>query len=216
MKKSSATEAFVVQNCILRYPHVFAPQKPQNADTPRYSVKLYLNETAMQKVYQEARVLAQSHFMNNEFNLPNFNWPITAANLKPKDAKNPRLANCYVMNPKASLEFPPSVIDLQRQPIMDRTQIYSGCIGSVAIRLFTYEVMSNFGIGVGLIAVMKTADGETIEDDGYDMNELFGSPETQGNTKPFMNPTPTPQKTRKPSFLEQPTGMPKAPFFDET
>lgn len=227
MKKSSASDPFVIENCIIRYPHVFVAQKPQNATTPRYSVKAYLTEQGMQKVYQVAKTLAESHFMNQEYNLPSFSWPLSAANLKPKDAQNPRLANCYVINPKASLEYPPSVIDAQRQPIMDQSQVYSGCIGSVALRLFTYEPMNNFGIGAGLVALMKTADGQPIEDDGYDLNELFGPPTSSGTGQPsFLN-----QKAdQNPSFLNQPQGggqteenpftypdtMPKPPFLQDT
>lgn len=200
MQKSSATNAFVIENCIVRYPHVFEPQKPQDADIARYSVKLYLDKNTAEIVHQQATTLAQTHFKNNEFSTPAFSWPVAPASNKESDAKIQRLADKYIINPKANIDYPPVVVDAARQLIMDRSQIYSGCIAAAGIRLFTYQKMGNNGVGVGLIALMKTNDGEVIEDAQPDVKALFANVTT-----------PPPTQNKPLSIFEKDPTMPAMP-----
>jgi hypothetical protein len=53
----------------------------------------------------------------------------------------------------------PEIVGIDRQPILDESEIYSGMIGYVSINLFAYSQNKSKGIGVGLNNVMRTADG---------------------------------------------------------
>jgi hypothetical protein len=215
---SSNTDTFVVENCILRYPHLFQAQQVQGKGEPKFSAKLYLDAETAGMVHQKAQELAMSHFKNGEPQLANFAWPVTAANMKPADAAIARLADKYIMNAKASVEYPPAVVDEQRQPIMDRGKIYSGCMVAVGIRLYTYNNMGNIGIGVGLSAVMKTGDGEPIADGSPDPNTLFANVQAQvptGTPAPGGAPMPggTSAQPGTNANVQQPA-MPGLPSFD--
>lgn len=203
IKKSSATDTFVIEDCILSYPHLFQPQQVNGSGDPKYSTVLLVTEQAAQYIMQQAQQLAASHFTNGESQVQKFQWPVTPAAEKMSNAgafpyrDNPRTASRYIVNAKANQEFPPQVVDGSRNPIMDRSQIYAGCVAAAGIRLYTYNNMGNIGIGVGLSAVMKTADGESLSDGGApDPKNLFASVQVQGGQQagmPSPNGMPAPQ-----------------------
>lgn len=56
---------------------------------------------------------------------------------------------------------PPSVVDQRVKPIQDKSQIYSGCYGHVALSIYAYDNQSK-GIGFGLNGLQKTRDGEAL------------------------------------------------------
>lgn len=219
--QSSNTETFVIQNCILSYPHLFQPQQVQGKGDPKYSAALLVDEPTMQQVYGKAQELAQSHFKNNEFSMPNFQWPIMQASGKPNYASNPRLASLFVINAKASADYPPQVVGADRQPVIDRGQVYAGCIVAAGIRLYTYNNMGNVGIGVGLQAIMKQGDGEALGGESVDPNALFSGVNAQapaGGMPPASFPGGAPAPAQPAPNFGQPTAqpateMPAAPFM---
>ena len=65
----------------------------------------------------------------------------------------------------------PGIVDKSRQPIIDKTEFYSGCYGHASISFYAFNSNGNKGIACGLNNLMKTRDGEplggrnTAEDD---------------------------------------------------
>lgn len=78
----------------------------------------------------------------------------------------------WVFTASASEERPPQVLDTGLKPIMDKSAVYSGCYGHVALSIYAYN-NSTQGIGFGLNALLKTRDGEPL---GYSFNanDAFG------------------------------------------
>lgn len=72
----------------------------------------------------------------------------------------------WVFTATCSEDRPPAVVDQRVQPIMDKSQIYSGCYGHVAISIYAYDNQSK-GIGFGLNGLQKTRDGEAL---GFNFN----------------------------------------------
>lgn len=67
----------------------------------------------------------------------------------------------WVFTASANPEYPPAVVDQRVQPIIDQTELYSGCYGHVALSIYAYNNQSK-GIGFGLNGVQKTRDGEPL------------------------------------------------------
>lgn len=178
-QKSSSTEDFVVPNAVLSYPHLFQPQQVQGKGDPKYSAAFLVDETTAGMINAKAQELAARHFVNGESQLPNFQWPLFPASSKPNYMNNPRLASLWVFNGKASADYPPQIVDQNRQPVIDRGMIYAGAIVAAGIRLYTYNNMGNIGIGVGLSAVMKQGDGESLGGESVDPNALFAGVQAQ-------------------------------------
>lgn len=73
----------------------------------------------------------------------------------------------------------PGVVDRDLDPILDSTQVYSGCYARVSIRSFSYSNSGNKGISFGLNNVQFLEDGEPLggrtraEDDFADESDLL-------------------------------------------
>ena len=70
----------------------------------------------------------------------------------------------------------PGVVDINRQPILDTSEIYSGVYARVSLSLYAFNSNGNRGIACGLQNVQKIRDGESLGgkakaeddfDDGY-------------------------------------------------
>lgn len=62
----------------------------------------------------------------------------------------------------ASSKTAPEIIDAQKNPIINQSEIYSGMYGRVSVRFFAYNSNGRKGIGAGLGNVQKLRDGEVL------------------------------------------------------
>ncbi|KHF41474.1 DUF2815 family protein [Halalkalibacter okhensis] len=69
-------------------------------------------------------------------------------------------ANSYFINANSKLK--PGIVDKDLNPILDPSELYSGCYGRVSLNCYVYQVNGNKGATFGLNHVMKTADGEPL------------------------------------------------------
>lgn len=90
---------------------------------------------------------------------------------------DPVLKNCYFIN--ASSKEAPGIVDAARQPILDKSEVYSGCQGRASISFWAYNTNGNRGIGVSLNNLQKISDGTPLngrvkaEDDFADEDDDF-------------------------------------------
>jgi Protein of unknown function (DUF2815). len=112
----------------------------------------------------------------------------------------------------ASSKQKQDIVDLQRQPILDATQIYSGMYALAAINFFAYDSNGKRGIGCGLGPIMKTRDGEPL---GGRMtaDDAFGAPDGYNVTAPQMSAYPAQPTYQAPQAAQAPrinpiTGQP--------
>ncbi len=74
----------------------------------------------------------------------------------------------------------PGVVDLNRQPIIDTSEIYSGVYARVSLSFYAFNSNGNKGIACGLQNIQKVRDGEPLggrtraEDDFNDEFETDG------------------------------------------
>lgn len=86
-------------------------------------------------------------------------------------AYGPECQGCWVFTASAKEDYPPQILDRRVQPIIDRSQVYSGCWAHVAISIYAYNNQTK-GIGFGLNGVQKVKDDDAL---GYkfDANDAF-------------------------------------------
>ena len=93
------------------------------------------------------------------------------------DPFGPECAGHWVMT--ASSKQKPQVVDADVQPIMDPSEIYSGCYGRVSLRFYAYNQSGKKGVGCGLQNAQKLADGEPLGG-GTTAVQDFGAADTTG------------------------------------
>ena len=56
----------------------------------------------------------------------------------------------------------PQIVDRQVKPILDRSEVYSGCYARVALSFYAYNSNGSKGIACGLGNIQKIRDGEPL------------------------------------------------------
>ncbi len=69
-------------------------------------------------------------------------------------------AGSYFINANSTQK--PGVVDASLNPILDKSEVYSGCYGRASITFFVYNVNGNKGIGANLNNIQKLRDGEPL------------------------------------------------------
>ena len=62
----------------------------------------------------------------------------------------------------ASSKNQPMILDEDKQPVLDSREVYSGCYGRASLQFYAFNTQGNKGVAVGLNAVMKLDDGESL------------------------------------------------------
>ena len=141
--------------------------KSINGGTPKFSVSLIIPKSdtvtvnkikaAIQAAYEEG----ESKLKGNSRSVP----PLSAIKtpLRDGDAErpdDPAYANSYFIN--ANSTTAPGIVDADRNPILDRSEVYSGVYGRASINLYAFNTNGNKGIACGLNNLQKIRDGEPL------------------------------------------------------
>jgi len=76
-------------------------------------------------------------------------------------------------------QFKPGVVNHKVEPIVDPTEIYSGCYGKATVTAYSYDKMGNKGVSLSLQNVQKTRDGEPLAGSRMNAESEF-EPVSQG------------------------------------
>lgn len=141
--------------------------KSINGGTPKYSVSLIIPKydtvtvekikAAIQAAYDEG----QSKLKGNGKSVPALSaikTPLRDGDLERPD--DPAYANSYFVN--ANSATAPGIVDANCQPIIDRSEVYSGVYGRASINFYAFNSNGNKGIACGLNNLQKNRDGESL------------------------------------------------------
>lgn len=134
---------------------------------PKYSVSLIIPKddtatinkikAAIQAAYEEG----QSKLKSNGKSVPaltTIKTPLRDGDLERPDDEP--YANSYFVN--ANSASAPGIVDADRQPITERSEMYSGIYGRASINFYAFNVNGNRGIACGLNNLQKLRDGEPL------------------------------------------------------
>lgn len=154
------SKKLVTSEVRLSYANLFEPRAIAEGAEPKYSVCILIpkNTKEGQALIKEIEQKIQQIINEDQKTLKStkgLTLPLRDGDIE-KDS--PEYEGCMFMN--ASSKNPPVVVDEDRKAVINAREVYSGCYGRVSVNLFAYNKAGNKGIGVGLNAVQKTADGE--------------------------------------------------------
>ena len=148
------------------YANVWEP-KSINGGTPKYSVSLIIPksdtktlkkiQTAIEAAYKEG----EAKLKGNGKTVP----PLSAIKNPLRDGDterpdDPAYAGCYFV--KANATSAPGIVDVDRNPILTRSEVYSGVYGRASITFYAFNSSGNRGIACGLNNLQKVRDGEPL------------------------------------------------------
>lgn len=148
------------------FANVWEP-KSINGGTPKYSVSLIIpkSDTAtiakVQAAIQAAYEEGQAKLKGNSRSVPALSTIKTP--LRDGDAERPddaAYANAYFINANATTA--PGIVDIDCNPILTRSEVYSGVYGRASISMYAFNSNGNRGIACGLNNLQKIRDGEPL------------------------------------------------------
>lgn len=141
--------------------------KSINGGVPKYSVSLIIPKSdtktiekiqaAIQAAYEEG----QDKLKGNGKSVPALS--VLKTPLRDGDAERPddeAYADSYFVN--ANSGTAPGIVDADRNPIIDRSEVYSGVYGRASINFYAFNSNGNKGIACGLNNLQKIRDGEPL------------------------------------------------------
>jgi len=160
------------------YANVWDP-KSINGGTPKFSVSLIIPKSDIATV-KKIKAAIEAAYLEGESKLKGTGKtvpPLAAIKSPLRDGDterpdDPAYANAYFIN--ANSASAPGIVDADRQPILTRSEVYSGVYGRASISFYAFNSNGNRGIACGLNNLQKIRDGEplggraTAEDDFAD------------------------------------------------
>ena len=148
------------------YANVWEP-KSINGGTPKYSISLIIPKSdtvtvakikaAIEAAYQEG----QAKLRGNGKSVPALNLiknPLRDGDSERPD--DPAYANSYFIN--ANSATAPGIVDADRNPVLTRSEVYSGVYGRASITFYSFNSNGNRGIACGLNNLQLLRAGEPL------------------------------------------------------
>ena len=141
--------------------------KAINGGTPKFSVSLLIpkSDTVTVKKIKDAIEAAyregEAKLKGNSKSVPVLSAIKTP--LRDGDAErpdDPAYAGHYFLN--ANSATAPGIVDADCQPILTRSEVYSGVYGRASISFYAFNSSGNRGIACGLNNLQKIRDGEPL------------------------------------------------------
>lgn len=138
-----------------------------NGGTPKFSVSLIIPKSdtvtvnkikaAIEAAYKEG----ESKLKGNSKSVP----PLSAIKTPLRDGDterpdDPAYKDSYFLNANSSTA--PGIVDADCEPILQRSEVYSGVYGRASINFYAFNTNGNRGIAVGLNNLQKIRDGEPL------------------------------------------------------
>lgn len=176
----NTTKVITGVNTRWSYVNAWEP-KSINGGAPKYSVSLIIPKSdtktieKIQAAIQAAYDEGQDKLKGNGKSVPALS--VLKTPLRDGDAERPddeAYADSYFIN--ANSGTAPGIVDADRQPILDRSEVYSGVYGRASINFYAFNSNGNKGIACGLNTLQKIKDGEPLggksrAEDDFDTEE---------------------------------------------
>ena len=166
VKMTNSMKVITGPNTRWSYANVWEP-KSINGGTPKYSVSLIIPKsdtktvakikTAIEAAYREG----EAKLKGNGKSVPALSvlkTPLRDGDLERPD--DPAYAGSYFVNANATSA--PGIVDADRNPILTRSEVYSGVYGRASISFYAFNSSGNKGIACGLNNLQKIRDGEPL------------------------------------------------------
>ena len=148
------------------YANVWEP-KSINGGAPKFSVSLIIPKSDT-KTAEKLRAAIEAAYKEGETKLKGNGRsvpPLAAIKnpLRDGDVERPddaAYANAYFVNANATTA--PGIVDADCNPILQRSEVYSGVYGRASISFYAFNSSGNKGIACGLNNLQKLRDGDPL------------------------------------------------------
>ena len=153
--------------CTFSYLNCWEPKAAPDGGKPKFSVSLIIPKSDT-KTVEKIRAAIQAAYEEGQSKLKGTGKSVPALSalrtpLRDGDVDRPddkAYKGSWFIN--ANSDSAPGIVDADRQPILTRSEMYSGVKGRASINLYAYNVNGNRGIACGLNNLQEIADGTPL------------------------------------------------------
>lgn len=151
----------VIVPCRFSYLHCWEPNAVNGGD-PKYSVSAIIPKSDTETVEKIKKAIEQAKKDSVSKwggKVPaNLKLPLRDGDIdRPEDEA---YADSYFFN--ANSRQAPQVVDKNVQPVLEQSEVYSGCYGRISVNFYGFNNNGNRGIAAGLGNIQKLRDGESL------------------------------------------------------
>lgn len=166
MSKSNPMKVITGKDTRWSYANVWKA-KSINGGTPKFSVSLIIPKSdketldAIKKAIEAAYKEGEAKLKGNSRTVPALNsikLPLRDGDVERPDDE--AYANSYFINANSATD--PGIVDADVNPILDRSEVYSGVYGRASITFYAFNSNGNRGIACGLNNLQKIRDGKPL------------------------------------------------------
>lgn len=169
----------------LSYAHLFKPYAAMQGQEEKYSCTILVPKSDVDTMNRinAAIEAAKQKGISDKWNgqcPPIVPTPVYDGDgVRPSDgmAFGPECKGHWVFTASAKADYPPEVVDSNRNPIINQSEVYSGIYAYVNVTFYPYAFGGKKGIGCGLGPVMKLRDGEPLGGGRVSASQAFGAPQ---------------------------------------
>lgn len=162
MSNINKTKVVTSKQTRLSYFHGFEPVSI-NGGPEKYSTAVLIPKSdkatieAIEKAIDAAIEEGIAKFGGKKPNKAAIKLPLRDGNIERDDEA---YQNHYFINCNSTT--PPQIVDQSVQPILERSQVYSGCYARVSINFYAFNSNGNKGVAAGLGNIQFVRDGEPL------------------------------------------------------
>ena len=168
MSKNNTTPTKVITGPSTRwsYCNVWEPKATDNGKL-KYSVSLIIPKSDT-KTIAKIKAAVQAAYEEGQGKLKGSGKSVPALSvlktpLRDGDLERPddeAYANSFFLNANSGNK--PGIVDADRNPIFEQSEVYSGVYGRASINFYAFNTNGNKGIACGLNNLQKISDGEPL------------------------------------------------------
>ncbi|MBF0714971.1 DUF2815 family protein [Gemelliphila palaticanis] len=134
-----------------------------NGSAEKYSVSVLIPKDDLETIKSIEKAIDQaieegiSKFGGKKPNKAAIKLPLRDGDIEREDEA---YKGHYFIN--ANSLTPPQIVDRQVKPILDRSEVYSGCYARVSLNFYAFNSNGNKGVACGLGNIQKIRDGEAL------------------------------------------------------
>jgi hypothetical protein len=195
------------------YVSLLKPRDNQFGGEPKYSVTILIPKSDVQTKQRIDAAIEAAKQIGKQKTWNGVIPPVVAIPVHDGDGVRPsdgmpfgdECKGHWVLTATSSVDQPPKVVDINLNPILDPTEVYSGMYGRIALNFSPYSHAGKKGIGVYISTnVQKTRDGEPLGATAPAAADDFGGGQPVPQQPNYQQAQPTqPQYQQMP-----PSGVP--------
>ena len=163
----SKTKVITGKQTRLSYANVWTPKAGPNGGKEAYSCVLLIPKNdkktvdAIKEAINAAYEEGKGKLKGNGKVVP----PMASIHMPLRDGdlerpEQPEFAGCYFVSAKSYVA--PGIVDMDRNEILDHSEVYSGVYARASINFYAYNTNGSKGIACGLNNLQKVKDGEAF------------------------------------------------------